>query len=448
MTQVTRVAASEDLENIGPEAYVSEAYARAEGDKLWSKVWQHACRVEELPNVGDYVTYDIMDDSIVITRSGEDSISAFFNVCQHRGRKLAEGCGRAKQFRCRYHAWHYDLEGRNIRVLDKDDWKGKLTQEMIDIPTVKVDTWGGWVWINMDPDAGPLRDYLEPMASMLDPFEPEKMRYRWRQWTEFDCNWKTAIEAFVEAYHVEGTHPQMLKYAEFYTWSQGDGLHSHKGFDQRNEALRTKESSSYFRAGKGDDPRLSIAELQEEIYRTVNASTTQTLVDAAQRLVDELPEGTSAAEVTAHWLTSARADDAARGIDWPAIDPDHMARAGNSCHIFPNLAIGHGLTFFLCYRARPHRRDPNKCIFEAYVIERFPEGGEPKTAWEHVDASDEAKWRLVLTQDFQNMGEVQKGMRSRGFRGALPNPKQEQPVSNFHRSLAQFMGTGAPVKLG
>ena len=71
------------------EAYTSEAYARAENDKLWGKVWQAAARVEEIPNVGDYVTYDIMDESIIIVRTAADRIQAFYNVCQHRGRQRA-----------------------------------------------------------------------------------------------------------------------------------------------------------------------------------------------------------------------------------------------------------------------------------------------------------------------------------------------------------------------
>ncbi|HMJ53669.1 MAG TPA: Rieske 2Fe-2S domain-containing protein, partial [Polyangiaceae bacterium] len=67
------------------EPYISEEYARAEGDKLWGKAWQHAGRVEEIPNVGDYLTYDIADDSIVIVRSAPDTIKAYHNVCSHRG---------------------------------------------------------------------------------------------------------------------------------------------------------------------------------------------------------------------------------------------------------------------------------------------------------------------------------------------------------------------------
>jgi phenylpropionate dioxygenase-like ring-hydroxylating dioxygenase large terminal subunit len=428
--------------SFGVEPFISEAYARAEADKLWPKVWQHACRLEDIPNVGDYVTYDILNDTILIVRSEPDKISAFYNVCAHRGRRLASGCGHVTQFRCSYHAWRYNLKGENIYVLDRDDWDGVLTPERLNLPHVKIDTWGGWVWINMDPGCEPLRDYLEPLASMLDPFAFDKMRYRWRQWCYFDCNWKTAIEAFVEAYHVEGTHPQLMKLADFYTWSQADGRHSHKGFKERNPELAVSESNTITRPGKGDDARISIAKLQEEIYRTVNASTTKTFVDAAARLADELPEGTPAAKVMAHWIESARRDDAARGVVWPAIEPEHLAKSGNSCHFFPNLAIGHGITFALCYRARPHGYDPNKCIFEASFMERYPEGKEPKTEWVYAEPADVGKWRSVLVQDFANMNEVQKGMRSRGFRGALPNPKQEQPVSNFQRNLAIYMGTG------
>jgi hypothetical protein len=149
----------------------------------------------------------------------------------------------------------------------------------------------------------------------------------------------------------------------------------------------------------------------------------------------------------AHWLGSARADDAARGVTWPEVSPAEQARAGSSWHIFPNMTIAHSLTNALIYRSRPDRTDPEKCIFEAAVIERFPEGGEPETEWVYADPSDVAAWRPVLMQDFDNMREVQRGMRSRGFRGAIPNPRQEQTVANLHRNLARYTGMEWPEKL-
>jgi phenylpropionate dioxygenase-like ring-hydroxylating dioxygenase large terminal subunit len=436
------------------EAYISEDYARAEGDKLWSRVWQHAGRVEEIPNVGDYLTYDIGPDSIVIVRSAPDTLKAFHNVCSHRGRRLIDAppgaqCahGHKKGFVCGFHGWRYDLDGNCTFKLDEPDWKGALSEKRTRLSEVKVDTWGGWIFINMDPNCVPLRQFLEPAASILDPFEFAKMRYKWRQWVIFDCNWKTAIEAFMEPYHVEGTHTQLLKYGQYYAYSKAHGLHGVSGFDERDPALKMKQSSTITRAGKGADPRVSTYELQKEIYTTVNnASTTETLVNAAKRLVDELPEGTPAPEVIKHWLARARADDAARGVVWPTITPEQMSEAGLAWSIFPNMSILQGITFALCYRARPYGDNPHKCIFESYAIERYPAGGEPQTQWVYADPTAE-KWGYVLAQDFSNMVAVQKGMRSRGFRGTLPNPHQERKVTNFHRNLAQYMGTGAGRRL-
>jgi len=187
--------------------------------------------------------------------------------------------------------------------------------------------------------------------------------------------------------------------------------------------------------------------LQREIYTTVNnASTTETLVNAAKRLVDELPEGTAPQDVIKHWLASAKADDAARGVVWPTITPEQMSQAGLAWSIFPNMSILQGITFALCYRARPYGADPNQCVFESFAIERYPEGQEPKTEWKYAEPTAE-NWGLVLSQDFSNMAAVQRGMRSRGFRGTLPNPHQERKVTNFHRNLAKYMGTGAPQRI-
>ena len=433
------------------EAFVSPEYARAEADRLWSKVWQVAGRVEEIPKPGDYITYEVGEDSILIVRTAASAIKAYHNVCPHRGRRLIDtppgenrACGNRKAFVCGFHGWTYNLDGKNTYVLDKEDWKGVLDEKRTSLCEVKVDAWGGWLFINMDPSAVSLREYLEPAAGFLDPFEFEKMRFKWRQWVIFDCNWKTALEAFMEPYHVAGTHPQLLKYGQYYAYSAAHGLHGVSGFDERDPAMKMKQSSTITRAGLGSDARISTYELQSEVYTTVNnASTTETLVNAAKRLVDELPEGTPADQVIKHWLASARADDAARGVIWPTITPQQMSDAGLAWHVFPNMSILQGITFALCYRARPYGGDPHKCIFESYAIERFPEGQEPKTNWVYAEPTGE-KWGAVLAQDFSNMAAVQKGMRSRAFSGPQPNPHQERKVTNFHRNLAKYMGTGAP----
>lgn len=434
---------------IGAEAYTSPEYARQERDKLWRKVWLQAGRVEEIPQVGNYLTYGILDDSIVIVRTAPDKISAYYNVCPHRGRRLIDtpkgahnASGTKRQFICNFHGFRYNLSGECVHVFEKQDWNGALTPQRVHLGEVKADTWGGWIWINLDPGCEPLRDYLEPAASMLDPFELQNMRYRWRRWLVFDCNWKVAMEAFDETYHVPATHPEFTKFGDFRGWARAQGKHSNIGYDAPKDL---DENQAKLRLGIGD-PRLSTAEMQVYTWEHVKTNTTQTLVDAAVRLVDELPEGTPPDKVLKHWLDSARRHDAGRGVVWPTIDPQHVGNSGTAWQIFPNFQIGHALNNALCYSARPFGYDPNKCIFEAVTYELYPKGEEPKTQWLYTPVDDEA-WLSVLPQDFSNMAAVQQGMKSAGFRGTLPNPYRERSIANLHLNLAKYMGTGAPRKL-
>jgi len=433
---------------VGVEAYTSESYARAERDKLWRKVWQQVGRVEEIPEVGDFLTYDILDDSIIVVRTAPDALKAFYNVCSHRGRRLIDtpkgakrACGKGKHFVCGFHGWTYNLQGQCTHVADRSLWNDALTEERTRLGEVKVDTWGGWVWINMEPHCEPLRRYLEPAATMLDPFELQNMRCRWRRWIVFDCNWKVALEAFCETYHVASTHPEFMRFGDFRGWARAQGKHGNIGYDAPKNMDDNQQAK--LRLGSGNDPRISTAEMQTYTWEQVNTNTTQTLVDAAKRLVTELPEGTPADKVLKHWLESARRDDAARGVIWPTVNPEHVGKSGTSWQIFPNFQIGHAVNNMLCYSARPYGYDPDKCIFEAAVYELYPQGQEPRTEWQYL-AVDDPRWGSVLPQDFSNMAAVQQGMKCGGFRGTLPNPYRERNIANFHRNLARYMGTGAP----
>src|SRR5260221_9720313 len=136
------------------------AFARLEEERLWPFIWQIACRLEEIPTVGDFVTYDIVDDSIIVVRTSASEIKAYHNVCPHRGRQLTEGCGRAKMFKCRFHGWEFGLNGENTLVIDKTDFGPGLKDENIRLKSVRVDTWAGFVFINMDENYEPLADYL------------------------------------------------------------------------------------------------------------------------------------------------------------------------------------------------------------------------------------------------------------------------------------------------
>jgi phenylpropionate dioxygenase-like ring-hydroxylating dioxygenase large terminal subunit len=449
MNEMSKVAeANETLTRpvtVPAEAYVSDDYARAERDRLWRKVWLQAGRIEDIPEVGNYITYDILDDSVILIRTAPDTIRAYHNVCPHRGRRLIDvpagarnARGKKTNFVCGFHGWTFDREGQCTFVNHQDDWQGALTAERTSLGKVSVDSWGGWIWINLDPDCGPLRDYLGPVPEMLEPFQLANMRNRWRKWIVFECNWKVALEAFSETYHVQTTHPEFNAFGEFRGWARNHGLHTNIGYEAPKNM---DENQAKLRIGSGEDPRLSTAEMQLYTWENANTNTTMTLVNAALRLKDELPEGTAGPEVLQHWLKSARADDEKRGVIWPVVDPAHTAKSGTAWQIFPNFQIGHAVNNMLCYSARPYGADPDMCIFEAAVYELYPEGEAPQTEWEYTKPED---WPPVLQQDFANMAAVQQGMKNVGFRGTQPNPYMERSVASLHYNLARYMGTGAP----
>ncbi len=221
---------AEELVTYPTEAFHSRDYLGDEKRLLWPKIWQMVEREEDLPNPGDWLTYNVADESVIVLRKDDGTLRAFHNVCPHRGRQLVSvpdmmpeqvhdvrGSNR-RSFICGFHGWSYDADGTNTYIPEPQDWDHKLTPEMTCLSPVKVETWGGFIYINMDPDAVPLAEWMGFAGEVLEAHELSQMRYKWRQWAIYDCNWKVAIEAFLEPYHVAATHSQLLAQ---------DGLYRH-----------------------------------------------------------------------------------------------------------------------------------------------------------------------------------------------------------------------------
>lgn len=432
------------------EAYISREYAEAEQERVFRKVWLQAGRLEDLNDNGDFLTYDIGPDSIIIVRTGtaggKPELAAYYNVCPHRGRRLVDtpagqrnATGTRKSFICGYHGWTFGLDGENRYIPHAEDWQGSLCAGRGDLGKVHIDCWGGWIWINLDPNCAPLSEYLGVIPGMLDPYGLQNMRPRWRKWIIFECNWKVAMEAFAETYHVATTHPEFNVFGQFRGWARNHGLHTNIGYEAPKGQ---EEDAGKLRLGTGD-ARISTAEMQNFTWENANTNTTRTLVEVANRLADELPEGTPSAEVSAYWISTARREDEARGVLWPTVPPEHTAKAGTAWQVFPNFQIGQAVNNMLCYSARPFGDDPNKCYFEASVYELYPEGEAPQTQWEYTSPEE---WPPVLQQDFSNMAAVQQGMKNIGFRGAQLNPYMERSIASLHYNLSRYMGIGAPQR--
>jgi len=426
------------------EAYIDSKFVALEKDRLWSNTWQVACREEELPEVGNYVAFNVADESIVVLRN-RDGFKAFHNVCQHRGRRLVDGFGKINQFRCPYHGWRWKLDGSLAEIVDEEDWAGcpEMNKEDLGLPEVKLASWGGFLFINLDPEAEPLAQFLDPMPDFLDAFEFEKMRYRWYKSVRLPCNWKVALEAFSEGYHVATTHPQLLDNGgDDRTLSFAQGKHGMFLYPY----LAAPPGAPSPRTGKPipKDLRPGVIKFYGQLENELKAIFSPRDAEAVGRLLTEVPADAEAMEVLGQSLNFQRQAAESSGAGWPNLSPEKMAEAGTDWHVFPNLVMLMFADGLLAYRARPDGDNPDSCIYDIWSLVRYAPGTEPDYRREFYHGSEdwktdtEQRFGKILAQDFMNMEHVQQGMKSSGFKGSRTNPKQESSVSNFHRVLWEY----------
>jgi phenylpropionate dioxygenase-like ring-hydroxylating dioxygenase large terminal subunit len=423
--------------------YIAPEMLRLEKEKMWPKVWQIACRVEEIPKVGDFVNYKIFDDSILVTRTGPDRIQAFYNTCQHRGRKLRdEEKGHAGQWYCRFHGWKYNLDGSINYVHDRDDWAAcPLKDEELSLKEVKVGTWAGWVFINQDPDCEPLDSYLGEVKTALDPFEWETARMAWHETIIAPVNWKVVIEAFNETYHAGATHLIGFRYTGVRGPGAAHGRHSmfFPEYKARGPAeYLDPETGNWVQAKTAAE---GIWAAQRHQYRTLFALTLDPLMAACERLKDECGADYPPEKLGPRLMELHKEELAKRGVDWPKnLDQAALDRAGTDWHIFPNSVILPSADSALWYRMRPNGDDPDSCIFDIWSLGRYAPGEEPKvTRGETVGFEAFRGKNPFLEEDFDNMEAVHEGMKSRGWSGARTNPVQEIQTVNFHRALHAYV---------
>jgi phenylpropionate dioxygenase-like ring-hydroxylating dioxygenase large terminal subunit len=412
------------------DAYVSRDYVELEKERLWPKTWLLACREEEVENVGDYVTFDIADESIIILRSSEDRVEAFYNVCQHRGRRLKDDYGgnTGKQIVCSFHGWRYRLTGEVMHVPEEQDWAvcPQFKKDELGLKPVRMDTWGGWVWVTMDPDIEPLLDYLSPVPEALAPYEFENHRIAWHQAVVVECNWKVTVDAFNEAYHAHATHSVVTQPSGGATKAHGRHGEVILGF-----------------IGAVPDEILDVrGAMIEQARWQVSESKCMSTVDglkAAEQLLD-LPAGTSNAAIFETWVANFRQILKAKGVAWPEkLTTDVLSRNVGFWHVFPNTTFVPEVDATLWHRMRPYGNDPDRSIWDVWSLVRPAPGHKARPREFFPSAEAYRGQNPFLEEDISNMEAVQKGMLSRGFHGARTNPDKEVTVSNFHKTLYDYI---------
>ncbi len=187
--------------------HITQEFHDLEQEHLWPKTWVMAGRAEDVPGPGDYMQFKDLGVPLLIVRGTDGEIRCFYNTCQHRGAPVVrDERGSSRRLRCQYHSWTYEVdEGKLVAVPDERDFVD-LDWEQRCLPKVSCEVFEGFVFVNRDPDAAPLADWIGGAAEMFAPFGSPDLREVYRESEIIPCNWKVTAEAFLEVYHFKHIH--------------------------------------------------------------------------------------------------------------------------------------------------------------------------------------------------------------------------------------------------
>ena len=389
--------------------FYEQRYHDLEVERIWRRTWQLACREDDIPNVGDYIVYRIAHLSFLVVRTADGGIQAHQNVCLHRGRTLREEDGKcATEFRCPYHGWSWRLDGSLKEITCEWDFPG-VREDTAKLPAAKVATWAGSVFINPDPEAETLEDFLGPV--MMEHYRKFKLENRYKQAhvrRVMHANWKVVMEAFMESYHVIATHPQMML----------------TGGDSSN--IRYDVFGNW---GRGGHLGVTSISPQRDIWKTEE---------------EQLAEYRYVADLNADFL---------RGVIGDEVDQysDAELNDGSFNDLFPNCHPWGGWARII-FRFLPNGSNPNESLMDVMLLAPWPEG-KPKPApakmkllavdesW--TTASELGSLAKIIDQDCLNLPYVQEGLRAKQPPYIWYSAYQESKIRHFHTLYDKWMNLPA-----
>ena len=406
------------------DVYLSPAYHEREVKELWRRVWQIAGRVEDVANAGDSFVYDIGDDSLIILRTRAGELRAYHNACLHRGTRLRDQAGSLERIRCPFHGFTWSLEGRLSDVPCRWDFP-QIEDENFRLPEARVATWGGFVFVHFDSAAESLEDYLGDLPRHFESWPLEDRFVAARVERRVACNWKIAVEAFIETFHVIGVHPANLPFFGDAN-SQYDVWPDQPHHDRMLNASGTP--SPHIRNEMSDQRAVDIAArfgMVEPGTRVPAGGTARSVMVEASR--KRLSEG--------------------MGVDTSGMS-DAEVQDVIQYSLFPNVVLFGGFGSPLFYRARPDGDDPHSCLFEVMLLMPIPDGAErpppAKRRWleEHEKWSDVPELSYfgpVLDEDQAIMPRVQRGLRASRKPGVSLGVYQESRIRHFRKTLEEYV---------
>ncbi len=424
---------------IPKQRYLDRQFFDAERERLWPRVWQMACRLEEIPAVGDYVEYKISDLSVLLVRHGPgaNDIKAFHNVCPHRATQLALGSGtfRGRQIVCPFHGWRWNIDGTSSLVYGAESFRpGCVTDSELALHECLVDSWGGAVFINLDRDARPLREQLAPVADMLDPLLVGDMKVRWWKAVRLQANWKMAQEAFLEGWHSMQTHPQLtLGLYERFPHNFSDYFsddHGNSHYYNRSPLLTDVDPD-----GDVISSTIESFAILGDTYDVYPLPPEVNIMEGLRYKFSDLDA------LQQEFMTRLYEYYAGAGMPLPQLEPEAYQRWGGVFFMFPNYLILPMFGAAAIYRFRPDGSDPESCFFEIWAVSLKP-GHEPvpRARFDGVfDKEDADGWPVIPRQDFSNIERQQRGLHSPAFRALRLSRDYEHGIANMHRELDRYL---------
>jgi phenylpropionate dioxygenase-like ring-hydroxylating dioxygenase large terminal subunit len=413
-------------EDLNVSRWTSREFFDQEVEKVWRKTWQMVCRESQLSTAGDYFEYEIVNDSILLTRTEDGTLKGYYNSCLHRGRALKRGSGRgASELRCPFHGWSWSLAGEFKGATCPWDFD-HVKAEDFSLPEVQVEVWGGWVFINMDENAEDFQKYLGILPEHFREWKHEQRSVSLHVEKVIGANWKVVLEAFIESYHAIAIHPQLMPFQAIDN-SQYDVWGDHV----------SRTITAYGVPNPGDASRFSEQDSLDGMMELVGSE------DKPQ-----LAQGQTAREKLAEMSLPGVSEQV--GVDLAERATMSELMDSNLYLLFPNFAPWAGLGPVITYRHRPNGDDVDSCIMDIFILTRYPEGeAAPEDAptrrlgidQPFSDAADVmgAGLARVFDQDGANLPQVQKGLKASKKGKVTLGNYQEVRIRHFHQTIDKYL---------
>jgi len=426
--------------------YTSKEFFEQEWEGMWTKVWLLLGREAEIPNHGDWQMEEVGPEEILMVRQKDGGVKAFYNVCQHRANPLVDGPkGHVlRRFVCKYHSWAFLPDGTLNFAPDKEDFPEGNPCGKVRLQELRCETFAGFIFVNMDPDCKGLKEFLGPIWEDWEKRDIHTWKRTMANTMWLPCNWKVVLDNFNESYHVPTVHMRATPDTDRNKIRGNiDTYFKETKFDLSEEGHNRMVMKGGYGVGSTDEEGNIIDPLATQLkYWEINPAefkgrpedTREALQKAKRKLGPD------------------------RGYTHYDRIPDEQFTDAFHYTLFPNFAVSVWSDGFHFLRARPHRSDPEQCLFDNWWYSSPASLKETATMQRGNNAgqaNDQGEVEVTMLQypedsigpaieeDVAVFVTQQRGFRSRGFKGVYLS-NQEKRIRRYHELIDDYIDGELP----